>query len=87
MAQFQSQQDPSLRTALSFTRLTVQEALQQLRLRGFADAVLPGPSAMAEILNRNGYRLRPVLKAKPQKKVRKPMPSLPTFRSPWPAPI
>jgi hypothetical protein len=30
---------------------------------------------MAEVLNRNGYRLRPVLKAKPQKKSRKPMPS------------
>jgi len=27
---------------------------------------------MADILNRNGYRLRPVLKAKPQKKFRKP---------------
>jgi hypothetical protein len=30
---------------------------------------------MAEVLNRNGDRLRPVLKAKPQKKSRKPMPS------------
>jgi hypothetical protein len=35
---------------------------------------------MAAILNRNGYRLRPVLKAKPEKKFRKPTPSSPTSR-------
>jgi hypothetical protein len=40
--------------------------------------MLPVVSTMADILNRNGYRLRPVLKAKPQKKFRKPMPSSPT---------
>jgi hypothetical protein len=34
--------------------------------RGVAYDNLPSPSAMAEILNRNGYRLRPVIKAKPQ---------------------
>ena len=33
-----------------------------------AEAQLPSPSTLAEVLNRNGYRLRPVLKAKPQKK-------------------
>jgi hypothetical protein len=78
LAQSHSQQDPSFRTTLSFTRLTAAEALKQLRIQGFSDEMLPSASTMAEVLNRNGYRLRPVLKAKPQKKFRKPMPSSPT---------
>jgi hypothetical protein len=69
LAQSYSQQDPSFRGPLLYTRLTAAEALRQLRAQGFADAVLPSPSTMAEVLNRNGYRLRPVLKAKPQKKI------------------
>jgi hypothetical protein len=80
LAESQSQQDPTFRTALSYTRLTAAEALKQLRTLGFAEDVLPSPSTMAVVLNRNGYRLRPVLKAKPQKKFQKPMPSSPTSR-------
>lgn len=76
LAQSHSQQDPSFRGGLSYTRLTAAEAPRQLRAQGFSEALLPSPSAMAEILNRNGYRLRPVLKAKPQKKSRKPTQSL-----------
>jgi len=68
LAESQSQQDPTFRTTLSFTRLTAKEALRQLRDHGFEEE-LPSPRAMANILNRNGYRLRPVLKAKPQKKI------------------
>ena len=79
-ARAHSQQDPTFRTTLSFTRLTAAEALKQLRAQGFPDAVLPSPSTMANVLNRNGYRLRPVLKAKPKKKSRKPMPSSPICR-------
>ncbi len=75
LARAHAQQDPSLRTSRSFTRLAAAEALAQLRAQGFADALLPSPSTMAAVLNRNGYRLRPVLKAKPQEKFRKPMPS------------
>jgi hypothetical protein len=75
LADAYSRQDPTFRTTQSFTRLTAAEALRQLRARGIAEAELPSPSTMAQILNRNGYRLRPVLKAKPQKKSRKPMPS------------
>jgi hypothetical protein len=79
VAQIHSQQDPSFRTTLSYTRLTAAEALQQLRDLGVSDDELPAPSTMADVLNRNGYRLRPVLKAKPQKKFQKQTPSLPTF--------
>ena len=80
LAESHSQQDPSFRGPLLYTRLTAAEALRQLRSQGFAEEVLPSPSTMAEVLNRNGYRLRSVLKAKPQKKSRKPTPSSPTSR-------
>lgn len=80
VAEAHTAQDPSFRGPLSYTRLTASAALQALKERGFADAVLPSPSAMADILNRNGYRLRPVLKAKPEKKFRKPTPSSPISR-------
>jgi hypothetical protein len=77
IAQSHSQQDPTFRTTLSFTRLTAEEAIKQLRGQGFGHEVLPSRSCMSEVLNRNGYRLRPVLKAKPQKKSQKPTPSSP----------
>lgn len=80
VAEAHTAQDPSFRGPLSYTRLTAAAARQALKDRGFADAVLPSPSAMADILNRNGYRLRPVLKAKPEKKFRKPTPSSPISR-------
>jgi biotin operon repressor len=75
LAESQAQQDPTLHTPLSFTRLTAKEALKQLRKQGFSEDVLPSSRTMADVLNRNGYRLRPVLKAKPQKKFRKQTPS------------
>ena len=80
VAEAHTQQDPSFRGSLSYTRLTAAAALQALEQRGFGEAVLPSPGTMAAILNRNGYRLRPVLKAKPEKKFRKPTPSSPTSR-------
>jgi hypothetical protein len=80
LAQSHSQPDPTFRTPLAYTRLTAAEALKQVRAQGFAQEGLPCASTMAEVLNRNGYRLRPVLKAKPQKKSPKRMPSLPTSR-------
>ena len=81
LAESHCQQDPTFRTPLAYTRLTAAEALRQLRSQGFAETVLPSPSTMAEVLNRNGYRLRPVVKAKPQKKSRRPIPSSPTSRT------
>jgi hypothetical protein len=78
LAEAHGQQDPTFRTVLSYTRLTAAEALKQLRAQGFPEEQLPSASTMAEALNRNGYRLRKVVKAKPQKNSRKQMPSLPT---------
>lgn len=69
LAEEHAQQDPTFRTTLSYSRLTAKEALKQLRAQGFSKEQLPCKSSMADILNRMGYRLRKVVKAKPQKKV------------------
>ena len=72
-----SQQDPTFRTTQTYTRLTAAEALAQLRARGVEEEALPSPRTMAAVLNRNGYRLRRVIKAKPQKKSPNQTQSLP----------
>lgn len=63
------QQDPTFRTTVSYTRLTAQSAIEELRQKGIEEAMLPAPSTMAVILNRLGFRLRPVIKSKPLKKI------------------
>src|SRR5215471_19217556 len=70
LADAHAQQDPTFRTSLTYTRLTAQAALQALREQGYSAEQLPSPSTMAEVLNRLGYRLRRVVKAKPQKKIK-----------------
>jgi hypothetical protein len=70
LAAAHAQQDPTFRTALASTRLTAQAAGEALRAQGVPEEQLPSPSTMAEVLNRMGYRLRKVIKAKPQKKIK-----------------
>jgi|SRR5215470_17556002 len=69
LADAHAQQDPTFRTTLAYTRLTAKAAGDALRTHGLSESQLPSPSTMAEVLNRLGYRLRKVLKAKPQKKI------------------
>jgi hypothetical protein len=69
LAEAHAQQDPTFRTRLAYTRLTSKAALRELGHQGFEEAELPSPSTMANVLNRLGFRLRKVVKAKPQKKV------------------
>ena len=64
LAESHAQQDPTFETSLAFTRLTAAAAISQLKQLGFEPEQLPAPSTMAEILNRMGYRLRKVVKAK-----------------------
>ena len=71
LAEAHAQQDPTFNNSIAYTRLTAAEALRRLRAQGFGDGHLPAPSTMAVILNRLGYRLRTVLKAKPQKSSRR----------------
>lgn len=70
IADERSQQDPTFRSTVTYTRLTAGAAIAALRERGFADDQIPSPASMAMILNRMGYRLRKVVKAKPLKKIR-----------------
>lgn len=70
LAEAHAQQDPTFRTSLTYTRLTAQAALNALREQGYSEDQLPSPTTMAEALNRTGFRLRKVVKAKPQKKIK-----------------
>jgi Rhodopirellula transposase DDE domain len=69
LAEAHAQQDPTFRTTLAYTRLTAKAALVALRAQGYGEDQLPSPSTMAAVLNRLGFRLRKVVKAKPQKKI------------------
>jgi Rhodopirellula transposase DDE domain len=69
LAEVHAQQDPTFRTTLAYTRLTAKAALEALAAHGYSAEQLPSPSTMAEVLNRMGFRLRKVVKAKPQKKI------------------
>ncbi len=71
LAEAHAQQAPTFRTTLAYTRLTAQAAREALRTQGYGEAQLPSPRTMAEVLNRLGFRLRKVVKAKPQKKIAK----------------
>jgi hypothetical protein len=70
IAEAHGQQDPTFKTTIAYTRLTATQATLELKQRGYHLEQLPAHSTMAVILNRMGYRLRPVMKAKPQKKLR-----------------
>jgi len=69
LAEAHAPQDPTFRTTLAYPRLTAKAAGEALRADGIAASQLPAPSTRAEVLNRMGYRLRKVSKAKPQKKI------------------
>jgi hypothetical protein len=77
-AEAHSQQDPTFSSTIAYTRLTAAAAIAHLKSKGFSAAQLPSPSTMSLVLNRMGYRLRKVLKAKPKKKCLRRMPSLTT---------
>jgi hypothetical protein len=69
LADAHAQQAPTFRTTLASTRLTAKAAVEALRAQGYGEAQVPAPSTMAEVLNRLGFRLRTVVKAKPHKKI------------------
>src|SRR5947209_6066212 len=63
--------DPELKTARRYTNLTAEEALEQLHSKkGYAQEDLPSARSMRNILNRMGYRLKRIQKAKPLKKTK-----------------
>ena len=72
LADLQTQADPSMRSGrLTYTRITskaMREAL--IKDKGYSDEELPCEATIGNILNRLGYNLKRVLKAKPAKKIK-----------------
>ena len=56
LAEAPAQQDPTLRTSLTYTRLTAQAALNARTEQGYRAAPLPSPATLAEVRNRLGFR-------------------------------
>ena len=74
----ESQADPQLRNTFAYTRVTAKSVRQKLiEEKNWDNHSLPQVRTVNNILNRLGYKLRKVDKTKPEKKSRKPMPSLP----------
>lgn len=77
-----SQTDPKFQGLFKYTRLTAKAVREKLIDRkNYASEVLPHESTIGNMLNRLGYKMRRVLKAKPKKKSPKPMLSLTTSTS------
>lgn len=75
----ESQADRQLRNTFAYTRITARAVRQKLiDENGWSEDSLPQVRTFNNILNRQGYKLRKVEKTKPEKKSRKPMPSLQT---------
>ena len=73
-----SESESSLRTTLLYTNLTARTVREALVQKGWPEQSLPSVRTIANLLNRQNYRLRTVAKSKVQKKQTKPMPSLKT---------
>jgi hypothetical protein len=67
-----AQADPKFQTALAFTRITAEAVRNELLKNDELKAVVPSRQTVGAILNRLGYRLRRVLKTRPEKKFPKP---------------
>jgi hypothetical protein len=71
IAEPQSQADPALKSSLVYTRITAKAVRQALiDEKGYSDDELPTDKTIGSVLNRIGYNLKRVLKAKPVKKIK-----------------
>jgi len=71
LAEPKSQTDPKFQTAFKFTRITAKGMREALIAdKGWKAEDLPCAKTIGNILNRLGYRLRRVQKAKPLKKIK-----------------
>jgi hypothetical protein len=76
LAEPKSQADPKFQTPLAYTRITAKAVHKHLKANAAGENQhVPAERTVHDILNRLGYRLRPVRKTKPQKKFARPMPS------------
>jgi len=71
LAEPESQIEPKFQTAFKYTRITAKAMRKALITKKcWKDENLPGEKTIGNILNRLGYRLRRVQKAKPIKKIK-----------------
>jgi transposase len=70
-----SQADPKFQTALAFTRVTAEAVRRALQAQPEVEDFVPSRQTVGRMLNRLGYRLRRVQKARPEKKFPRPTPS------------
>lgn len=75
-----AQADPKFQTPLAFTRITARAVRDELLKNDELNPVIPSRQTIGEILNRLGYRLRRVVKTRPEKNFPKPTISSPTSR-------
>jgi hypothetical protein len=65
-----TQADPEVKSPRRYSNLSAREVLDALKShKGYGDERLPSERTMRDILNRLGYRLKRVVKAKPLKKL------------------
>lgn len=66
-----TQADPELKSSRRYANLSAKEVLQALKeQKGYSDDQLPKERTMRDVLNRMGYRLKRIQKAKPLKKTK-----------------
>jgi len=80
----QAQADPKFQTTLAYTRITAQAVRDALKAQPELQGFVPCRQTVGRLLNRLGYRLRRVLKARPEKKSPKPTPSSTMSKPPAP---
>jgi ABC-type transporter Mla subunit MlaD len=80
----QAQADPKFQTTLAFTRITAKAVRDALKAEPEVQGFVPCRQTVGRLLNRLGYRLRRVLKARPEKKSQKPTRSSRTSKPPAP---
>jgi hypothetical protein len=68
----QAQADPKFQTLFAFTRITAKAVRDALQAVPELKDSVPSRQTVGELLNRLGYRLRRVLKTRPEKKSPKP---------------
>jgi hypothetical protein len=77
-----AQADPKFQTPFAYTRITAKAVRDALLAIPVLAGAVPTRQTVGDILNRLGYKLRRVLKARPEKKSPRPTPSSRTSRRP-----
>ena len=81
-----AQADPKFQTPFAYTRITAQAVREALLAIPELKGSVPTRQTVGDILNRLGYKLRRVQKARPQKRFPRRTPSSPTSTRPEPTP-